>query len=59
MLRTAPLRTALLTDAEGVVLLRAGNGADDDLSLVELQRMAVTYAQTAETAAHPGNSLRR
>ena len=52
-LQALPIRTAVLTDAEGVVLLRAAaptaaaDGGGDEV--VELQRMAVTYAQTAET----------
>ena len=51
LLSPLPLKAALLTDAEGVVLIRAGGASEDDLGLVELQRMAVTYAQTAETAS--------
>ena len=51
LLRECGARTAVLTDAEGAVLLRAGDIADE---LPELQRMAVTYAQSAEHASKLG-----
>ena len=43
-LQHIPLQAALVTDHEGVVLLRAGELADD----ASLQRMAANYAQTTE-----------
>lgn len=52
LLASLPLRVALLTDQEGATLLRAG-GADAAADL-ELQRMAATFAQTAEHASKLG-----
>ena len=42
-----PLQAAVVTDHEGVVLLRAGELEDDS----SLQRMAATYAQTTESVS--------
>ena len=52
LLQALPLRVALLTDAEGAIVLRAGDAADD--ALLELQRMGATFAQTAEQAGKAG-----
>jgi len=49
VLQTLPLAAALLTDAEGAVLVRAGDEAH-----TELQRMAATFAQTVEHAGKLG-----
>ncbi len=47
ILQRLPLKAAIVTDQEGVVLLRAGgDGAD-----LGLQRMAVTFAQNTEHAS--------
>mmetsp|Transcript_64832 Transcript_64832/g.177780 ORF Transcript_64832/g.177780 Transcript_64832/m.177780 type:complete len:130 (-) Transcript_64832:378-767(-) len=46
-LQHVPLQAALVTDHEGVVLLRAGERADD----ASLQRMAANYSQTSEQVA--------
>ena len=54
LLRSLGVRTCLLTDAEGAVLLRAGTSADSDADVLELQRMAATYAQSAEHAGKLG-----
>lgn len=59
LLASLPLRAALLTDQEGVVLLRAGAaaaGSSGDVAAAELdlQRMAATFAQTAEHAGKLG-----
>ena len=51
LLRECGARTAVLTDAEGALILRAGDSADE---VPELQRMAVTYAQSAEHASKLG-----
>lgn len=52
-LRGLPLRVALLTDAEGAIVLRAGTEGGDDANL-DLQRMGATFAQTAEQASKAG-----
>ena len=49
LLSSLPIRTALLTDQEGAILLRAGSTADST-SEHELQRLAATFAQTTEHA---------
>ncbi len=51
LLASLPLRTALLTDQEGAVLLRTAPAAAEEL---DLQRMAATFAQTAEHAGKLG-----
>ena len=53
LLRSLGVKTCLLTDAEGAVLLRAGT-SDSDADVLELQRMAATYAQSAEHAGKLG-----
>ena len=50
LLASLPLRAAILTDQEGAVLLRAGSDTVD----LDLQRMAATFAQTAEHAGKLG-----
>ena len=54
LLRGLPLRCALLTDAEGAIVLRAGTDATSDDATLELQRMGATFAQTAEQAGKVG-----
>jgi hypothetical protein len=56
LLASLPLRSALLTDQEGVVLLRTAPAAADEL---DLQRMAATFAQTAEHAGKLGMGKNR
>jgi len=46
--QSLPLRLAILTDQEGAILLRAGG--EDAAEDAELQRMAATFALTAEHA---------
>ena len=46
LLASLPIGWAILTDQEGVVLLRLGDGGQ--LPDMEVQRMAATFAQTAE-----------
>lgn len=53
LLRSLGVKTCLLTDAEGAVLLRAGT-SDSEADVLELQRMAATYAQSAEHAGKLG-----
>eukprot|EP00322_Chrysochromulina_rotalis_P030469 CAMPEP_0115866102 /NCGR_PEP_ID=MMETSP0287-20121206/20074_1 /TAXON_ID=412157 /ORGANISM="Chrysochromulina rotalis, Strain UIO044" /LENGTH=125 /DNA_ID=CAMNT_0003320655 /DNA_START=18 /DNA_END=395 /DNA_ORIENTATION=+ len=53
LLASLPLRAALVTDQEGAVLLRAGSSGADTADL-DLQRMAATFAQTAEHASKLG-----
>ena len=56
LLASLPLRSALLTDQEGVVLLRTAPAAADEL---DLQRMAATFAQTSEHAGKLGMGKNR
>ena len=49
-LRSLPVRVALLTDQEGAVVLRASDTGADDAVELDLQRMAATFAQTADHA---------
>uniref|UniRef100_A0A7S2BJ60 Roadblock/LAMTOR2 domain-containing protein n=1 Tax=Haptolina brevifila TaxID=156173 RepID=A0A7S2BJ60_9EUKA len=51
--QSLPLRAAILTDQEGAVMLRAG-GREDAADEAELQRMAATFAVTAEHASKLG-----
>jgi hypothetical protein len=53
-LRVLQVKTALLTDAEGAVLLRAGVAERDAATELEIQKMAATYVQTAEQAGKLG-----
>ena len=47
LLQELPVKSAIVTDQEGVLLLRTGAESGADLAL---QRMAVTFAQTLEHA---------
>lgn len=53
-LRSLPVRTALLTDSEGAIVLRASSAAERDATELQLQHMAATYAQSAEQASKLG-----
>ena len=48
LLRGLPIHVALLTDAAGAILLRAGETGEE--VMLALQRMGATFAQTAEQA---------
>merc|ERR1719482_2306250 len=52
LLRGLPIHVALLTDAAGAILLRAGETGEE--VMLALQRMGATFAQTAEQAGKAG-----